>query len=78
MVQAFLDHREERHTQIRECVASGVEVITDMVPLMYKGTPEFMYPAAARSVLAAVEYLVNNGELTTDGEITLDSRYRQA
>jgi acetyl esterase/lipase len=42
---------------------------------MYTGTPEFMYPAAARSVLAAVEYLVHKGELTSDGPVSLESAY---
>ena len=36
----------------------GVHIISEMVPKMYQGTPEFMHPAAARSVLAAVEYMI--------------------
>ena len=59
-------------------MTDGVELITEMVPMMYKGTPEFMYPAAARSVFAAVEYMVSRGELQTDGTVDLDSRYRSA
>jgi glyoxylase-like metal-dependent hydrolase (beta-lactamase superfamily II) len=78
IVRAFIDHRKERQAQILRCVADGVELITDMVPVMYKGTPEFMYPAAARSVFAAVEYMVNRGELQTDGAVNLDGRYRAA
>jgi glyoxylase-like metal-dependent hydrolase (beta-lactamase superfamily II) len=78
IVRAFIEHRKERQAQILRCVADGVELITDMVPVMYKGTPEFMYPAAARSVFAAVEYMVNRGELQTDGAVNLDGRYRAA
>jgi len=40
--------------------------------------PEFMYPAAARSVLASVEYMVNRGDLAADGPINLDTRYARA
>jgi glyoxylase-like metal-dependent hydrolase (beta-lactamase superfamily II) len=78
LVRAFIEHRRERETQILECVRKGVGSIRDMVPLMYTSTPEFMYPAAARSVLAAVEYLVSKGELSSDGRISLDSEYRLA
>ena len=51
-----------------------------MVPLMYKDTPEFMYPAAARSVLAAMENLVRNQQVRVGGEgdgtsMGMDSAY---
>ena len=35
---------------------------------MYRDTPEFMYPAAARSVLAAMENLVRKGQVVVQGE----------
>ncbi len=78
-VLAFIAHREERETQILKCIDQGVHNILDMVPLMYKDTPEFMYPAAARSVLAAIEYLVAKGTLSViDGQgLTLESRYQR-
>lgn len=78
IVQAFIEHRKEREVQILRCVADGVELITEMVPVMYKGTPEFMYPAAARSVFAAVEYLVSRGELKAEGDVNLEGLYRPA
>jgi glyoxylase-like metal-dependent hydrolase (beta-lactamase superfamily II) len=77
-VRAFIEHRRERENQIMECVAQGVGVITQMVPRMYRDTPEFMYPAAARSVLAAVEYLVKRGELVSDGPVSLEAHYSKA
>ncbi len=76
-VKAFIQHRRERETQILKCIDEGVHVIGDMVPLMYKDTPEFMYPAAARSVLAAIEYLVQRGELQSDNGIELSASYRR-
>ncbi|MEZ5597686.1 MAG: hypothetical protein R3E84_15075 [Pseudomonadales bacterium] len=54
----------------------GVTRITDMVPRMYLDTPEFMYPAAGRSVFAALEYMVSTGVAETDGEPTLEGEYR--
>jgi glyoxylase-like metal-dependent hydrolase (beta-lactamase superfamily II) len=76
LVRAFIDHRLEREAQIRACVAKGVGNIRDMVPIMYTTTPEFMFPAAARSVLAAVEYMVKKGDLVAEGTVSLDGFYR--
>jgi len=75
LVKAFIEHRREREDQIIECVGRGVGLINDMVPQMYTDTPEFMYPAAARSVLAAIEYLVQRGSLVSDGEVSLTANY---
>lgn len=74
-IRAFIEHRRERERQILDCVAAGVGRIKDMVPRMYVGTPEFMYPAAARSVLAAVESLVRRGDLGVDGAVSLEADY---
>lgn len=78
LVSAFIAHRREREAQILDCIAQGVFRIEEMIPLMYTELPEFMYPAAARSVLAATVYLVENGTLAADGDPDLDSVYRLA
>ena len=75
-VRAFIAHRIERQEQILDCVRKGVHDITAMVPLMYIGTPEYMFPAAARSVFAAVDYMVERGQLVADGDVSLDGVYR--
>lgn len=77
-VQAYIDHRREREQQILACIASGVEEIREMVPKMYADYPEFMYPAAARSVYAAVVHLVEQGRLLSEGEMAIDGRFRLA
>jgi glyoxylase-like metal-dependent hydrolase (beta-lactamase superfamily II) len=79
-VQAYIDHRLDRERQIIECIKQGTHHIREMVPLMYKDTPEFMYPAAARSVLAAMENLVRNQQVRVGGEgdgtsMGMDSAY---
>jgi hypothetical protein len=56
-------------------VEKGIGLITDMVPRMYTDTPEFMYPAAARSTLAAIEYLVKRGALVASDGVSLESTY---
>ena len=77
-VRAFIAHRQEREVQILDCVARGVGRIRDMVPLMYRDTPEYLYPAAARSTLAAVVYLVQRGELVSSDGVSLDATYTRA
>ncbi len=74
-VRAFITHRQERQEQVLVCVRQGVRRIEDMVPQIYAELPEFMYPAAARSVLASVVHLVELGRLRTDGEAQLAARY---
>ena len=74
-VEAYIAHRLEREQQIIACIKSGTLEIREMVPLMYKETPEFMYPAAARSVLAAMENLVKKGAVKGSNGVTMDSAY---
>lgn len=75
-VRAFIAHRQEREAQILEAIRRGVHRIADMVPQMYRDTPEFLYPAAGRSVFAAIDHLVNQGVLECDGPATLEAEYR--
>jgi len=78
-VRAYIAHRIEREEQILKCIDEGTHSIRDMVPLMYLDTPEFMYPAAARSVLAAMENLLRKNQVVADGgEPSMDSVYRRA
>jgi glyoxylase-like metal-dependent hydrolase (beta-lactamase superfamily II) len=77
-VRAYIAHRLEREQQIVNCIEGGTFKIREMVPLMYKDTPEFMYPAAARSVLAAMENLVKRGTVIGSSGVTMDSDYSLA
>ncbi len=78
LVRAFVKHRQDREEQILHCVEQGVHLIQNMVPRIYVELPEFMYPAAARSVLASVEHMVANGLLATEGRVQLAARYSLA
>lgn len=77
-VEAFIAHRVEREEQIKACLSDGVPRIREMVPTMYADLPEFMYPAAARSVFAAMVYLVQRGEVICRGELAVDAEYALA
>ncbi|MBD3649687.1 MAG: MBL fold metallo-hydrolase [Pseudomonadales bacterium] len=75
-VQAFIDHRLEREQQIIECLEQGITRISDMVPVMYKDVNENLYPAAARSVLAAILRLLDTGRVTCAGEPSATAEFR--
>ena len=75
-VRAFIEHRLEREAQILRCLADGVERIVDMVPLMYASTPRQLYPAAGRSVFAALALLVERQQVVCEGELDIEARFR--
>ena len=77
-VRAFIAHREEREQQILKQLAAGRTRIADMVPVVYAAVDKRLYPAAARSMLAHIEYLVERGVVTTEGKPTLGATYRLA
>jgi len=72
-VEAFIEHRLARERQIRDCLLTGVTRIVDMVPVMYKGTSRALFPAAARSVLAAVKLMHERGEISVSGDLEVES-----
>ncbi|MEE4299311.1 MAG: MBL fold metallo-hydrolase [Pseudomonadales bacterium] len=76
-VEAYIAHREEREAQILACIDDGITRIADMVPRMYAGLPEFMYPAAGRSVFAAVIHLSQQGRVACDGALVADADFRR-
>ncbi len=74
-VRAFLVHRRLREQQVTRCIEDGVDTIEKMVPVMYVGLDERLYPAAARSVFATVLYMVERGDLRHDAELTVDAAF---
>ena len=77
-VRAFIAHRREREEQIRRCLAEGTSRIAEMVPTMYAGVAKQLHPAAARSVFAAMAYMVERGEVECQGELAVGAEFRLA
>lgn len=75
-VHAFIEHRRQREAQVIDCLERGVDRITEMVVQMYTDIPEFMHPAAARSVFAHVLHMLDKGTIACDGTPGLEERYR--
>lgn len=62
-IQAYLDHRQERIDQILNALAAGPATIKDLVPRLYADVDPKLWPAAARSMEAAMIHLVRLGRL---------------
>lgn len=77
-VQAYIDHRRNRETQIMDALDSGLDKIADIVAKLYKDVDKRLHPAAAHSVLAHIIHLRETGHIAADGEDGLRQSYRRA
>jgi glyoxylase-like metal-dependent hydrolase (beta-lactamase superfamily II) len=75
-VQAYIEHRLIRESQILEALGSGLEKIGDIVALLYKDVDKRLHPAAAHSVLSHMIYLRETNRVTADGIDGLRQSYR--
>jgi glyoxylase-like metal-dependent hydrolase (beta-lactamase superfamily II) len=80
--QSFLrglrTHRRMRERAILERIRGGDRLIAEMVKVIYARTDIRLHGAAALSVLAHLEDLVEKGLVTTDGPPSLVGEYRVA
>lgn len=67
-VRGLGGHRRQRERQILNLVGEGIGTIEAMVPRMYKGVDERLYPAAGQSVLAHLIDLRNRG-IVSEGKV---------
>jgi glyoxylase-like metal-dependent hydrolase (beta-lactamase superfamily II) len=79
-VQAYLDHRLARESQILQAVAEGINTVAPMVRKMYAAVVPELHIPAARSVLAHLIHLVDEGRLRVHGGgiARLSSTYQPA
>jgi glyoxylase-like metal-dependent hydrolase (beta-lactamase superfamily II) len=76
---AFLEHRLDREAQVLDAVRSGQTSIADMVVVLYADVRPELHKPAARSVLAHLVKLVDDGLVTIDeGAPRLRAVYRPA
>jgi glyoxylase-like metal-dependent hydrolase (beta-lactamase superfamily II) len=66
-LEAYLQHRIEREAQVIAVVGSGVSSIEAMVKVLYADVSEELHRAAARSVLAHLVKLVDDGLVSVEG-----------
>jgi glyoxylase-like metal-dependent hydrolase (beta-lactamase superfamily II) len=77
-IDAYLAHRQERMDQILLALADGPARIKDLVPKLYRDVDERLWPAAARSMLAAIIHLERGGDVEAGGPPGPDTIYRLA
>lgn len=77
-VRALKAHRRMRERAIFERVRAGDRRIAEMVAAIYRDTDPRLHRAAALSVFAHIEVLVERGELVTDGAPSLSGIYEPA
>lgn len=61
LVRGMIGHRRQRENQILRHIEAGRRRIDEMVPQMYKGVDQGLWPAAGRSVLAHLLDLEKRG-----------------
>lgn len=74
-VRAIITHRRMREGQIVRRLEKRPETIDTMVAEMYKDVDPRLHPAAARSVLAHLIALVDEGRVNAGGEADLSATY---
>lgn len=71
-------HRRMRERAVMERIRAGDRLIADMVKAIYVKTDPRLHGAAALSVLAHIEDLLEKGRVTTDGPPSLLGSYHPA
>ena len=66
-LREYLAHREEREGQVLAALADGPRSIAEMVEVIYAAYPPDVHPLAARSVLAHLRKLEDEGRVERSG-----------
>ncbi|MGO8074574.1 MBL fold metallo-hydrolase [Rhizobium leguminosarum] len=77
-LRALKAHRLRREQAVLVRVQAGDRQIAEMVKVIYRDTDPKLHGAAALSVLAHIEDLLERGEIAADGPPTLAALYRPA
>jgi glyoxylase-like metal-dependent hydrolase (beta-lactamase superfamily II) len=77
-VQHYIRHREGREASILHRLAKGEADIPTIVRAIYIGLDPRLIKAAGLSVLAHLEDLTTRGLVETDGQPSIEGRYRLA
>jgi len=68
LVRGMIGHRRQRERQILALLGEGPHAVTQLVPRMYKGVNQKLWPAAGQSVLAHLIDLERRGLVGSSGE----------
>jgi glyoxylase-like metal-dependent hydrolase (beta-lactamase superfamily II) len=76
-LEAYIDHRMAREAQIAAALSDGIDAIPAIVARLYADIDRHLHPAAARSVLAHLIQMTQDGRVAVEGAGT-HARYRLA
>jgi glyoxylase-like metal-dependent hydrolase (beta-lactamase superfamily II) len=74
-LRALIHHRRQRELAILERLEKGDQTIATIVERIYEGIDRRLHGAAALSVFAHLEELMERGEVGSEGPPTLGARY---
>lgn len=74
-VKAFINHREERESQIQACLADGLIKIPDIVERLYTNVDSRLHRAAGRSVLAHLIHMVHTSRAKCETQPDINALY---
>ena len=74
-VGQLIAHRQEREAQVLACLRGGITSIDAMVAKLYADVDARLHRAAARSVLAHLIKLVDEGRVEREGPLPASARY---
>ena len=69
LVRGMIGHRRARERQIGKLLNEEARAIPDLVPIMYAGVDQLLWPAAAQSVLAHLLDMERRGMVARSGEV---------
>lgn len=74
LVRAFIVHRRVREQAILDCIRAGHGSVKEIVPIVYRGLDARLLNAAALSVQAHVQHLIEQGRVTSAGPLSAEAR----
>ncbi len=74
-VEACIAHRQEREVQVLQSLREGNQTVHLMVADVYRDTDRSLHGAAARSLLATLIKLWDEGRVVCQGEVNLSGRF---
>jgi glyoxylase-like metal-dependent hydrolase (beta-lactamase superfamily II) len=72
MVKAFLLHRRMREQAVLDCIRAGTNTVKAIVPVIYRDLNPKLLNAAALSVQAHVEHLIDQGHVRCEPPLSAD------
>jgi glyoxylase-like metal-dependent hydrolase (beta-lactamase superfamily II) len=67
-LRAYLTHRHMREAQIESCIKRGNDTVAAIVAKLYCGIPPLLHKAAALTVEAHLQHLMERKQVVRDGE----------